>query len=282
MFKKALEWFIIIVSRIIGDKHMKLKKILMYLIVALLVIGVGIAFVVIFNFDNPQEEVVPEITEDEVFKLYNSIPENPMGYGATYPAYYTQYNNLSNTVVLSAIYEYILDYDASKLTSITTADLPSNIVNNTNYGKITPLYKVSTSTFEEFFPKLFGKDKLDKMKIEDFRYDYQTLAEIVDGYYYIFMADPLETNTNDIVFHDMTKYLVTENNKTIEIYDYYLKCDLNTNNCYNDERKTELNSQVKYNPNFNINNYIDNLVIYKHTFNYEDGYYYWYSSSQDN
>lgn len=261
---------------------MKLKKILMYLIVALLVIGVGIAFVVIFNFDNPQEEVVPEMTEDEVFKLYNSIPENPMGYGATYSAYYTEYNNLSNTVVLSAIYEYILDYDASKLTSITTADLPSNIVNNTNYGKITPLYKVSISTFEEFFPKLFGKDKLDKMKIEDFRYDYQTLAEIVDGYYYIFMADPLETNTNDIVFHDMTKYLVTENNKTIEIYDYYLKCDLNTNNCYNDERKTELNSQVKYSPNFNINNYIDNLVIYKHTFNYEDGYYYWYSSSQDN
>ena len=76
----------------------------------------------------------------------------------------------------------------------------------------------------------------------------------------------------------MLRYAVTDNNKTIKIYDYYLKCDVNTQNCYNDDKLSKLNNKVKYNSSININQYISDLVTYEHTFIYEDGNFHWKNS----
>ena len=141
----------------------------------------------------------------------------------------------------------------------------------------TPINKISVSEFNAIFPIVFGDATL--FNIDDFRYDYDTLLNLNDTFDYYFVYNiPLENTNNDIVFRDIVRYAVTDNGQTIEIYDYYLKCDLNNNNCYNNERKTELNSSIKYSNNFNINNYSDLLTIYKHTYKYNNGNYYWFSS----
>lgn len=259
---------------------MKKKKWILYIIVALLVILLCVLFVTVFDFEKDakqNEEELPAVTTDLIDQLYSYIPVNEMGLHTMYTGYYNTINNISNDIVESMIYEYITNYDEFQLESTSIDEmLSASVITNTN--DITPLYKVKVSVFNDVFPKIFGSEAT--FRIADFRYDYETLAKVDSNeeYYYIYNNTPLNTDKNDLVFRNITKYAVTENNRTIEIYDYYLKCDLNTNNCYNDEEKRLLNNSIKYTDNFDINNYQDNLTIYKHTYKYEDGYYYWFSS----
>ena len=80
----------------------------------------------------------------------------------------------------------------------------------------------------------------------------------------------------------MDRYLVTDNNATIKIYDYYLKCNIETNICYNDERNRYINNNVKYTEDLNLDNYTNYLTTYEHTFKYDNGNYYWVSSNATN
>ena len=259
---------------------MKKKKWILYIVVALLVVLLCLLFVTIFGFEKdtkPTEEELPEVTTDLIDQLYSYLPLNEMGLHTMYTGYYNTINNISNDIILSMVYEYIVNNDEFKLENTSIDEMLSSQVIS-NASDITPLYKVKVSEINAIFPKIFGSEA--KFKIADFRYDYKTLAKVDSDkeYFYIYNNTPLNTDKNDIVFKSITKYAVTENNRAIEIYDYYLKCDLNTNNCYNDEEKRLLNSSIKYTENFDINNYQDKLMIYKHTFKYEDGYYYWFSS----
>lgn len=261
---------------------MKTKKIIMCVIAALLVIAICIIFVTVFDFEKEQDpQITPNnVTEELINQLYSYIPTNEMGLHTMYTGYYNTINNISNDIIESMIYEYILEFDEFKLESVTFEEMTSaGVLNNSdNTNDLQPLYKVNVSVFNETFPKIFGTEAT--FRIADFRYNYNTLGRLDDNsnYFYIFNNTPLQTDKNDIVFRNITKYAVTDNNNTIEIYDYYLKCDLNTNNCYNDEEKRLLNNSIKYSDNFNINDYLNNVVTYKHTFKYENDYYYWFSS----
>lgn len=261
---------------------MNKKKIIISIGVIILVIVVCILFVTVFAFDKkePESTELPEVTEELVNQLYSYIPTNEMNQQTMYSFTYTRFNNITNSVALITVYEYILEHDEFKLETTSITDMQTNGVlhSNENESNITPLYKIKAEEFTNAFKKIFGKEA--SLTLEDFRYNYNTLLRLNSNkdYYFVLNNNPLDNPNNDIVFHDITKYVVTENNKTIEIYDYYLKCDLNTNNCYNDERKNTLNAFVKYNDSFSIDNYQTNLANYKHTFKYEDGYYYWYSS----
>lgn len=258
------------------------KKWLIYVIVILLVIGICFLFITVFNFEGNKENEteIPEPTENLISQLYKCLPENEMNYQTMYTGNYVRLHNISNSIIESMIYNYLKSFNNSKLetTSIEEMQAAGVIATNDNINDITPLSKVKVEVFKDTYPLLFGSSK--ELTVENFRYNYNTEA-VVDGnseYYYFYENTPLENNDNEIIFKDIVRYVVTENNQTIEIYDYYLKCDLNNNNCYNDERKEDINNTIKYNANLNIDNYIDNLTTYKHTFKYEDGYYYWYSS----
>lgn len=263
---------------------MKTKKIIMCIIAVILVVVICVLFVNIFKFkDNPDQKPqidTPEITEDTINALYSYIPVNEMGLHTMYTGYYNTINNISNDIILSMVYEYILNFDEFSLESTSLEELTNaNILNSSdNTNDLKPLYKISVELVNEIFPKIFGSEA--EFRLADFRYNYNTLGRLDSSstYFYIFNNTPLSTDKNDIVFRNITKYAVTNNNETIEIYDYYLKCDLNTNNCYNDEEKRLLNNSIKYSENFDIKNHLDNTVSYKHTYKYEDGYYYWFSS----
>ena len=86
-----------------------------------------------------------------------------------------------------------------------------------------------------------------------------------------------EVDKDFIEFKAITRYAVSEDE--ITIYEYYLKCDTTTNVCFNDEARDSL-SDITYTIDFNINNYLNSLTIYEHTFKYnsENDSYYWYSS----
>lgn len=266
-------------------KFMKTRKIIMCIIAVILVIAIMFLFVNVFAFeDDPVENTptatTPEITEDLINQLYSYIPENEMGLHTMYTGYYNTINNISNDIILSMIYEYLLEFDEFSLEATSLDELTINnvLLSNDNINDLKPLYKISVDVVNETFPKIFGESQT--FKIANFRYNYNTLGRLdsTNSYFYIFNNTPLETNKNDIVFRGITKYAVTNNNETIEIYDYYLKCDLNTNNCYNDEEKKLLNNNIKYTDNFDINNYLDKTVTYKHTYKFEHDYYYWFSS----
>lgn len=251
------------------------KKWFLYLVVILLVIGICILFISIFAFEDDKKELtIPEPNEEQVGILYQILPENPMNYQTMYTGSYTRLHNISNDIIQSMIYAYLKNFDNSKLEATTIEEISATgaVLN----GEITPIAKIKVAEFNLVYNQIFGPDS--ELKLEDFRYDYQTLAEVSDDYYYIYETTPLTNSDNEVVFKDIIRYAVTENNKTIEIYDYYLKCDLNDNTCYDDERKTKVNTKIKYSEDLNIEDYLDNTVTYKHTFKYNEGHYYWYSS----
>ena len=259
---------------------MQKKKIFMYIILILLVIGICISFIYIFNFNKPEDKTendIPEVTEPLVEKLYSYLPENETGLQSMYVGYYTTFNNIGSDIIQSMIYEYVLNYERDSIENVTTEDMEVNsiTINGVNYN---PSSKIKVTVFSDIFPLMFGKEAT--FNARDFRYSYNISVRLNEtkDYYYIYENIDYQNNVNDIIFRDINKYAVTDNGETIEIYDYYLKCDLNNNNCYNDERKAKLNNQIKYTSDFNIENYKDDLVIYKHSFKYDNGNYYWFSS----
>ena len=266
---------------------MKTRKIIVCIIAVVLVITICILFVNVFAFE--EESVVsepnttPEVTEELVGDLYSYIPENDMGLKTMYTGYYNTINNISNDIILSMIYEYLLEFDEFSLEATSLEEITSNniLLSTDNVNNLNPLYKISVDIINDTFPKIFGEEQT--FRIDNFRYNYNTLGRLnsTKTYFYIFNNTPLNTDKNDIVFRDITKYAVTNNGETIEIYDYYLKCDLNNNNCYNDEEKRILNNDIKYSDNFNIEDHLDNVATYKHTYNFENDYYYWSSSDLD-
>lgn len=258
-------------------KKMDKKKIIICIAVFLLVAIIYFSFGYFFTFEKDKEEnEIPDVTEALVEKLYSYLPENPLSLYGMYSYTYTTINNISNDLIQATIYEYILNYDEFQLEVTSLTEMQSYNI-SLESGEVTPLYKIKLDLCEEVFYSLFGSNST--YQIKDFRYDYNTLIKTDSNkeYYFVY-NNSLETSENNIVFRDIIQYEVTDNKETIEIYDYYLKCDLNTLDCYNDERKSNLNSTVKYSEDLDITNYISSLTKYKHTFKYENGYYYWYSS----
>ena len=91
---------------------MNKKKILIFVIVIIFVIGICFAFIKLFDFENSEEENnVPEIVVNEelVDKLYSYLIENnEMELNALHSAFYTTYNTLSVDAIQTMIYQYII------------------------------------------------------------------------------------------------------------------------------------------------------------------------------
>lgn len=261
---------------------MNKKKILIFVIVIIFVIGICFAFIKLFDFENSEEENnVPEIVVNEelVDKLYSYLIENnEMELNALHSAFYTTYNTLSVDAIQTMIYQYIINYDEFALETLTPQELGS-IVNNSS--GFTPLYKISLDVFLDNLSTIFGPDITFTPKTFNYSKNIRAHYDEETNYYYIYNLN----NEEEITFTEyknMTRYALTENNTIIKIYDYYLKCDTTTNICYNDERRRNVNDFITYSPNLNIESYINNLVTYEHTFKYDTQTeeFYWVSSQE--
>lgn len=255
---------------------MNKKKIIITVLVIILVIGISYAFINLFNFEGSNEETYKnniEVTEEEIHKLYSYLlKDNSLEFEAMHSNHYSSNSNISNYVKKSMIYQYLLNYDEFSLEILTKEELSAALPNSINY---TPLYKISTIKMEETLYKLFGPNA--SLNDGDFEYSKSIKGSWQNDYYYIYDTNN-QTETNFIEYKNMTRYSVSESE--VKIYDYYLKCDTITNKCYNDERRASINNSISYNSNFNINNYLNNLVTYEHVFKYNNDTleFYWYSS----
>ena len=264
-----------------GDSMNK-KKIIMIIIVTILVISLSLLFIKLFDFEdqtsnNDEHNISKKIDEETIHQLYSYFLENnEVEYSGIHSTHYVGKTivNQNPQYVNAMVYQYILNNDKSSLEVLTKEELNRVVNNSLNY---TPLYKVSLSKFEEVTNLLLGPEVT--LKPREFSYTNKVKAVFVDNYYYIY--DTLEETTKDFVeFKSITRYAVSED--AIKIYEYYLKCDTTTNLCYNDEARDSL-SNITYTNDFSINDYLNNLTIYEHTFKYNSNTdtYYWNSSQMD-
>ena len=249
--------------------------------VALLVGIMCIVFINVFDFEKNEEENktnINEIGEETVKELYSYfLKDNSLGIKGTYTNGYVHYQNFNNVMLKAMIYQYILNNDKQSLEKLTQEELDSVL----NQKGFTPIHKISKNKFEEVLNIIFEPDAT--VVYNDFNYSDNISLHYANDYYYVYNNNNNNNSTtksDDYIYKNMIRYAIAENGNVIKIYDNYLRCDLSTNRCYNDEAKESVNSNIVYSDNFNISNYKDNLTTYEHTFrfNAENNRYYWDSS----
>ena len=261
---------------------MNTKKIVIFIGVILLVIGACFGFYKLFNFEKENEESktsIDEIGESTIKELYSYLlNDNVLEYDGVHSIHYVLGTNLGSQnarYVQATIYQYILNYDEFNLETLTQEELAQVMDNTSN---CTALYKISLDAFLSAAKKVYGEEI--EFRSTDFDYSQNIKAKFINDYYYIYDNNNI-VEKNYIEFKDITRYALTENNTVIKIYDYYLKCDLETKQCFNDEDRADLNASIVYSDNFDINNYLNYLVTYEHSFKYneETDSFYYYSST---
>ena len=119
---------------------MNKRKVVMYLLVFILVVVICLGFVKFFGFEsNKEENKTNDINEELVLKLYSYLIDvNASKVTSMYNGNYASYNSLSYDSILIMIYEYIKTYDEFELEATTIDELLNNNIINNQDG-ITPL-----------------------------------------------------------------------------------------------------------------------------------------------
>ena len=248
------------------------QKAILYVTAIILSILIFIIFGKSFRFERGKEK--PTTTVDKVLidELYTYIPDsNDYKMDGIYSKYSSIYN-INISVVEQMIINYLNNNSKDKLQSITDTDL-FNIGVDVTYIK--PLYKISNKDLTYGLERVFGNNT-NNINFRDAYIDKNTRTKYFDNNLYVYNYEP-ELTDDSVVFRKYNKYTIS-NDKTIKIYDYYLKCDKSTNICYNDDRETIVNNLVTYSDSFNIENYLDKLQQYEHTFKFANDSYYWDST----
>jgi len=255
------------------------KKKLLILIVGILTFTFIFTFYKIFSFENKDgsdktSAYYPYIDEHLINKLYGYLPIDALDRPTVYETFYTKYSNLSQDVVLSMIYNYILNNDYFELLTLSKDEIAKEIADE----NIVPLYKIKLEAFDRGGKIVFGSNA--EIPRRNFSINGRIKATYVEGFgYYIYEIENSTYEMDYISQNSYDKYLVTNNNDTIIIYDYFLKCDRENYTCYNDEKRKEPNSIIKnINGQVNLKDQTAYAQSYKHTFKFENGTYYWYSS----
>lgn len=262
---------------------MEKKKILLWSVVIVFVVGFVFLFVKIFSFDNKDgnQEVdayYPKIDDDFVDALYSYIPSyDQFGRTTMYGFAYTKYQNLAFDVVQEIIYNYIIHHDEFKLLSLTNEELIAKGIAGQTDG-IKALHKISLEDFESVGKLIFGSN--EKLPRTGFSISNKIHAQFIDeDGYYVYEKNLPDKEMDFIVERVYSKYVIANNNNTILIYDYYIKCEKDSTKCYDDEKKTKPNNYIKNNQGgIYLKNKLQNAQQYMHTFKFENGHYHWYSS----
>lgn len=263
---------------------MKKEKFWTVISVAVLVVICIVVFLKSFTFESENVEgdylTYPTITDEYVDELYAFLD----GYsssvtGTMYTGMYIKHHNLSYSVIMAMGYNYLVKFDEGKIESIGNVEQQNPVEGEDVVGEVkVPIYKFSEADLLSAITAVFGADV--KFNLGDFVYEEdQVLYDIkynsTEKMFYVYQN---ENKSNVIVYHGITKYAVTNNGNNVVIYDYYLKCSLETSRCYNDEKMQEINSSYRV-----VNGEVDltdqsSLKVYSHTFVYNKKDYNWVSS----
>ena len=251
----------------------KTQKTILTITSILLAILLLIIFGKLFRFEKNKAVSKETIDEKIIDDLYSYLPKaNDYGLETVYNGYYSSFTGLSPVVIEQMIISYLVSHDSSKVENLSNVELQSITQNES----ANPLYKISNDNMIYGLKMVFGSDKT--YKFTDVSIDYDTKAYFRNNNLYVF-SDKSGLTSNYQIYKGIVSYSV-DDDKTVKIVDYYLKCDKITKTCYNDEKLREVNNKVTYSSNLNINNYISNLKQYVHVFKLSNNNYYWESSSK--
>ena len=131
-----------------------IKKLVMYICVALIVGLICFTFSKTFAFKSDDNSAIPEIDTNLITKLYTYLPSKEIGDTQTlYNTYYLTINNISYITQGLMTYNYIINYDEFKLKTV-----PEEEKNNLNIEG-TILYKITKEDFINTLTYLFGTNK---------------------------------------------------------------------------------------------------------------------------
>ena len=136
---------------------------------------------------------------------------------------------------------------------------------------IIPLYQIKEEVFRQTIKELFNEN--EKGFVNFTIGNIEAFYNEDDNTFYIYQL-ATEASEDYVIIRQKTGYEITNQGQNLIIYDYFIKCNKLTQECFNDTRLTMPNRQIKYTANINPNT----LVKYKHTFNLASDHYYWYSS----
>lgn len=247
-----------------------IKKIIMYIVVILIVLGLGFMFIKVFAFDkNENIEVpdIPEVTDTLVKKLYNVLPTtNRFSQYSVYTGEYKTKSSTSYNAMGTITFNYINIFDEF------SPELVSEEERNNINGNV--LYKVNKDIFLKDSKNILGPEvsfKPESLEISD-----NEKIKLINDYYYVYEVPKEESEYVYYKIYD--SYTLTDNKQIIKIYEYYLRCNKNTSICYNTEKDDDMNNYIKYQENINVLDYKDHLKKFEHVFEYDKNHYYWKST----
>lgn len=251
------------------EKNKNGNIILFLIAVCLLVVLLAMVFIKLFTYRETDEDYKQpkdvDINVIEKLSSYIDIAslDNEVSF---YNGSYITSNNLSYSAIAKMIYNYILNNDSAKL----------EVVSN----KENCIYKISKDVFLSYKDKLLKSSNfyLDLEHNNSFNIDTKTTARLEsDNYIYIYNKENEENLYK--YYHGLYSYTLMDNNNTIIITEYYVRCNTTTYTCYNNTKSNpmEVNNSVSYSDNFDASVLTDRLSKYNHTFEKIDGEYKWVS-----
>lgn len=245
-----------------------LKKLVMYICVALIVIFVCFTFSKTFAFKNNTNTNAPEVTTDLIKELYTYLPSKEIGNTQTlYNTYYLTINNISYVTQALMVYNYLVNNDNFKFKTVNdTEKINLNIDGNI-------LYKITKEDFLNTIYYLFGTVK--NYYDTDFTINSNLKAKFFNDNYYIY-EDAKENNV--VYYKELESYTVTDSRETIKLIEYYLRCDKQTKQCFDKEGSDIPVSYIKYSENLDITSIKNYLKYYEHVFEYNKDHYIWKST----
>ena len=156
-----------------------IKKLVMYICVALIVGLICFTFSKTFAFKSDDNSAIPEIDTNLITKLYTYLPSKEIGDTQTlYNTYYLTINNISYITQGLMTYNYIINYDEFKLKTV-----PEEEKNNLNIEG-TILYKITKKDFINALTYLFGTN--ERYYDTDFKINSKLKAKFKNDNYYIY------------------------------------------------------------------------------------------------
>lgn len=246
------------------------KRIVLYLVTLLCVIFAIILFVKFFTFDKKMEAI--EVSEEDVMKVYSLLPDYYTYSETVYTSSeYLAINNLGWNGITQMTYKYLLKNDEFSFESITESD-------KNNFKSLELINKIKRETFEKMVEKLFNKPHYILNK--DVKVDTDKSLRNAENYNYLYIyKSNNEIPSNIKVYKGLYNYTLEDSNKVLKIKEYYLICNSNTRECYNDEAMTK-KSSVSYQDSIDVKEVMDKLVKFEHEFKYIDGSFKYTSTSK--
>ena len=252
------------------------EKIIVILGVLIMLTFLVWIFLTVFKFEkNPKIDTF-NVTDEEVAKVYEiNSKETDFARYTFYSGYKIDYEDLAYDFVATLAYQELLKENKLK-EDVTIDDLKeAGIAINTRDVK--PLYKIDINSFNEKIKYIFGKDVT--IENNSFKISNNLFGCISQDNENVYIYEEnIDADEKYYVLKEFDSYGTKDNGQTLIIYDYFIKCNKETKDCFNDDRMAMPNHNLKYEDGSLSNSSKNNRAKYEHIYKWDNDHYYWVSS----